>query len=205
VKVRSLVRSARHSRVKKWRLLPKPCLVTSSGFFSCRHLCKAGAKAKGQRTTFPAHWPAGVRQCMCYPSFSVRSSLDKKALPIYPATLQQWVHMEPCCNVCAYSLNVSHLVRHTSLTTRCKIPGAPIYGGLVTACSPPPHVVTCGKSQSNSRFFCRLIPLYHDPNDHMFLFSLACSFCTLPLLSFSGVTVPLPATGVPVTSCATGS
>src|SRR5271155_2043552 len=74
-------------------------------------------------------------------SLLYESSLDK-ALAIYPAALQQWCTW-PCCDVCAYSLNVSHLVvtQASRLAVRCR--ERPLMR-LVTAC-PPPHVVASEK------------------------------------------------------------
>jgi hypothetical protein len=100
-----------------------------------------------------------------------------------------------CCDVCAYSLNVSHLVvtQASRLAVRCL--GAPTHEA--SYCLPSPHVVT---SENPVKFpaLYRLIPLYHEPMTTCSLPSRL-SFCTLPLLSFPRCDGSTPSHGVPVT------
>lgn len=93
-----------------------------------------------------------------------------------------------CCDVCAYSLSVSHLVvtQASRLAVRCR--ERPLMS-LVTTCLPP-HVVT---SEKPVKFLAlnRLMLLYHEPMTTCSLPSRL-SFCTLPTpLLPRGVTVPL--------------
>ena len=134
----------------------------------------SGAKAKAKGPSFPAHWPAGVRQCVCYHHFCTKALLTKLSQST-PQLCSSGAH-GPACDVCAYSLNVSHLVvtQASRLAVRCR--ERPLMR-LVTACSPP-HVVASEKPVKFPALY-RLIPLYHEPMTTCSLPSRL-SFCTLP-------------------------
>jgi hypothetical protein len=96
-----------------------------------------------------------------------------------------------CCDVCAYSLNVSHLVvtQASRLAVRC--PGAPTHE--VSYCLLPPHVVTSEKPVKFPALY-RLIHSVLWTNDHMCLFRPACLSVPYYSSPSRGVTVPLQAT-----------
>jgi hypothetical protein len=158
---------------------------------------QAGAKGQSPKDHLPRSL-ARRSTPVCVLSSFLYEALLTKVSQSTPQLCSSWCTWA-CCNVCAYSLNVSHLVvtqLNDSLQDALERPPM----GLATTCFP--HVVT---SEKPVKFpaLCRLIPLYHEP--------MTTCFSSVPLVSLDPTTPLLPwcdgstpSHGVPVNSSCNG-